>query len=337
MKLPKNTACHVASIVAGFALDLVLGDPPHWPHPVKVIGKQIAFEEKLLRKWAQAALANKSWPHDLKRTELLAGMALTASVAAVAPLVGAGGLALLNKVHPVLSFAAETVLCYQLLAARSLAQAAQNVYGKLSAGDVEGARFEVAMIVGRDTDSLDAEGIARATVETVAENTSDGVVAPLLYMGLGGAPAALFYKAVNTLDSMVGYKNDAYLNFGFASAKLDDMINYIPARITGVLMCASAGLARLDARGAWRIFWRDRLNHSSPNSAHAEAACAGALGVQLGGANSYFGQVVEKPTIGVASRPIEAEDIVRSVQLMGLTAVLGLIMAALSALGNKTR
>ena len=184
------------------------------------------------------------------------------------------------------------------------------------------------MIVGRDTDSLDEQGIARATVETIAENASDGVIAPMLYMAVGGVPGAMAYKAVNTLDSMVGYKNERYLNLGRAAAKLDDVVNYVPARVAGVLMCAAAHLAGFDAKRAWKVFRRDRRNHTSPNSAHTEAACAGALGVQLGGGNYYFGEYVEKPTIGDDVRPIEAEDIPRANKLMYVTAGLSLAAAA---------
>lgn len=321
-----------AAIVAGFALDVVLGDPPSWPHPVRLVGKQIEFEENLLRKYVLAEADSPEWPLDREKTEKLSGVALAVDVATLTPLATAGVLTLLGKANPVLSFVAEAFLCYQLLATRSLADAAHGVYGKLAAGDVDAARSEVAMIVGRDTDCLDEEGIARATVETVAENTADGVIAPLLFMGVGGAPGAMCYKAVNTLDSMVGYKNDRYKNVGWAGAKLDDVLNFVPARVTGVLMCAAAALTGDDALGARRVFMRDRLNHTSPNAAHAEAACAGALGVQLGGPNRYFGKVVKKPTIGDATRPLVADDIPRATRLMGVTALLGLGVSVLLSL-----
>ena len=203
------------------------------------------------------------------------------------------------------------------------------------AGDLPGARKAVSMIVGRDTDALDEQGVAKAAVETVAENVSDGVIAPLLFMSVGGAPAAAFYKAVNTLDSMVGYKNERYRNVGWASAKLDDVLNFVPARVSGALMCAAAQLTGLDAAGAWRVFKRDRRNHTSPNSAHTEAACAGALGVQLGGGHHYFGEYVEKPTIGDEKRSVEAEDIKRANKLMYATAGLGLGVAAAVGLLRK--
>ena len=330
---------HVVAMIAGFALDAALGDPHGWPHPVKLIGKQIDFEEGLLRKYvfAEAEKAGDAWPLDRVQTERLGGAALTADVAMAAPLVTWGALKLLDKVHPVCALVGESILCYQFLAARSLRDESMKVYDALEAGDLPAARKAVGMIVGRDTESLDEEGVAKAAVETVAENVSDGVVAPLLFMSLGGAPAAAFYKAVNTLDSMVGYKNERYANVGTASAKLDDVLNFVPARVSGALMCAAAQLTGLDAKGAWRIFKRDRRNHTSPNSAHTEAACAGALDVQLGGGHYYFGEYVEKPTIGDDVRPIETEDIKRANKLMYATAGLGLGVAAVLGLMRKGR
>lgn len=331
---------HILAMAAGFALDAAIGDPQGWPHPVRLVGKQIEFEEKLIDKYLldEADNAGDAWPLDRAQTERLAGMALAADVAMVSPFVTWIALRACQKVHPALAFAAESVLCYQLLAARSLRDESMKVHKQLQAGNLEGSRYAVSMIVGRDTDQLDEEGVARATVETIAENTSDGVVAPLLFMGVGGAPAAMAYKAVNTLDSMVGYKNERYINLGWAAAKLDDAVNFIPARVAGVLMCGAAKLTGLDARRAWRVFKRDRLNHTSPNSAHTEAACAGALDVQLGGGNYYFGKFVEKPTIGDDVRPIEAEDIPRANKLMYATAALGLgVAAGLGLLVSKVR
>ena len=321
---------HVGAMLAGFALDAVLGDPHGWPHPVRLVGKQIEFEEKLIDRYLlpEAEKAGDAWPLDRAQTERLAGVALAADVVSLSPLATFLALKAAGRVHPMLGFAAEAVLCYQLLAARSLCDESMNVHDELVRGDVEGARKAVSMIVGRDTDALDEEGIARAAVETVAENASDGVIGPLLAMGIAGAPGAMAYKAVNTLDSMVGYKNERYANLGWASAKLDDIVNIVPARVGGALMCAAAKLAGLDAKGACKVFLRDRLNHASPNSAHTEAACAGALGVQLGGGNVYFGKYVDKPTIGDATRPIEAADIERANKLMYATAALGLGLAA---------
>ena len=321
-------------MAAGFALDCLIGDPANWPHPVRIVGKQIEFEEGLIDKYLipEAEKAKDAWPLDRAQTEQLAGAALAIDVATVSPLVVWVALKACDRIHPALGFAAESFLCYQLLAARSLRDESMKVHDALVAGDLPGARKAVAMIVGRDTDRLDEEGVARAAVETVAENASDGVIAPLLFMGAGGAPAAMAYKAVNTLDSMVGYKNERYLNLGRAGAKLDDALNYIPARIAGVLMCGAARFAGMDAKRAWKVFVRDRRNHASPNSAHTEAACAGALGVQLGGGNYYFGTYVEKPTIGDDTRPIEARDIERANKLMYATAALGLGLATCAGL-----
>ena len=328
---------HIAAMAAGFALDAAIGDPHDWPHPVRLVGLQIELEEKLIDRYLLPAAdqAGDDWPLDKAQTEQLAGAALAADVALLSPLVVWLLLKACRRVHPALAFAAETVLCYQLVAARSLRDESMKVHDALAGGDLEKAREAVSMIVGRDTDQLDEEGVARAAVETIAENTSDGVVAPLLFMGAGGAPAAMAYKAVNTLDSMVGYKNDRYINVGRAAAKLDDVVNFIPARISGALMCAAAALTGDDAKRAWKVFKRDRLNHSSPNSAHTEAACAGALGIQLGGGNYYFGNYVEKPTIGDDTRPVEAADIPRANKLMYATAALGLGLAACIGLVRK--
>ena len=312
----------IIAIGAGFALDRLLGDPPTWPHPVRLIGKQIDWEENVLR---------ESFPDASPKVEKALGAAMVADVITTSVVATASILWFADKIHPAFATGVESFLCYQLLAAKSLRDESMKVQAALTDGTLPEAREAVSMIVGRDTANLDAEEVACAAVETVAENTSDGVVAPLLYMGLGGAPAAMAYKAINTMDSMVGYKNEKYLNFGWAAAKLDDIANFVPARVSGALMCAAAQLTGLDAKGAWRVFKRDRRNHTSPNSAHTEAACAGALGVQLGGGHYYFGEYVAKPTIGDDSRPIEVEDIKRANKLMYATAGLGL--AASAALG----
>ena len=326
---------NIAALGIGFTLDCLLGDPPNLPHPVRLVGKQIDFEEGLVRKYVLSEFDGddtpEGWPFSLAQTERLCGYALLFDVALLSPLVVWGLLKVCDKVHPALALGVESLVCYQLLAARSLRDESMKVHDALEAGPIEQARQAVSMIVGRDTDELDEAGVARAAVETVAENASDGVIAPMLYMAVGGAPAMMLYKAVNTLDSMVGYKNEKYANLGYASAKTDDVLNFVPARVAGALMCAAAGLVGYDAAGAWRVFKRDRLAHSSPNSAHTEAACAGALGVQLGGRNRYFGAYVDKPTIGDADHPVEVEDITRANRLMYATAALGLACA--SALG----
>ena len=233
---------------------------------------------------------------------------------------------LCGQIHPYLAFAGETLLCYQLLAARALRDESVKVYKALRDGTLEEARKAVSMIVGRDTDRLDEIGVAKAAVETVAENASDGVIAPLLFLAIGGAPLGVLYKSINTMDSMVGYKNDRYLYFGRAAAKLDDLVNFIPARLAGVLLCLAARPAGFDGRNAWRIFRRDRKNHKSPNSAHTEAAAAGALDVQLAGSSYYFGKLVEKPTIGDPLRPVEPADILRCNRLMYAGTFLAMVL-----------
>ena len=227
---------------------------------------------------------------------------------------------------PWLGLAVQMFWCGQALAAKGLAQESMNVHKELVKGDLPAARKAVSRIVGRDTQNLTAEGVTKAAVETVAENASDGVIAPLLYMLIGGAPLALTYKAINTMDSMLGYKNEKYLYFGRIPAKLDDAANYLPSRLAGLLWCAAAALTGNSAKGAWRIWRRDRRNHASPNSAQTESACAGALGVQLAGPAYYFGEYYPKPTIGDAMRPIEPEDIRRANKMMYAESLLALLL-----------
>ena len=231
--------------------------------------------------------------------------------------------------HPLLGLTVQMFWCGQALAAKGLVQESMNVYRELTKPDLPAARIAVSRIVGRDTQALTAEGVTKAAVETVAENASDGVIAPLLYMLLGGAPLALTYKAINTMDSMVGYKNTQYLYFGRAAAKLDDVANYLPSRIAALLWVAAAALTGNDARNAWRIWRRDRHNHASPNSAQTESACAGALNVQLAGPAYYFGEYYPKPTIGDAVRPIEPEDIRRADRMMYAESLLALALGLL--------
>ena len=231
--------------------------------------------------------------------------------------------------HPLLGLAVQMFWCGQALAAKGLVQESMNVCRELTKPDLPAARAAVSRIVGRDTAALTAEGVTKAAVETVAENASDGVIAPLLYMLLGGAPLALTYKAINTMDSMVGYKNTQYLYFGRAAAKLDDIANYLPSRIAALLWVAAAALTGNDARSAWRIWRRDRRNHASPNSAQTESACAGALNVQLAGPAYYFGEYYPKPTIGDAVRPIEPEDIRRADRMMYAESLLALALGLL--------
>ena len=302
------------AVLGGFGLDLLLADPAWMPHPVVGMGRAIAALESGLRRLFPATPAG----------ERAAGRVL----AAVLPLgvfgLSAGALALAYRLHPAAGFALELLWCWQALALRGLADESGKVYAQLAKGDLPAARRAVSRIVGRDTGSLTAAGVTKAAVETVAENFSDGVAAPLFYLLIGGAPLGLAYKAVNTMDSMVGYKNKTYLHFGRAAARLDDAANFLPSRLAALLWIGAAGLAGFDGRGAWRIWRRDRLRHASPNSAQTESACAGALGVQLAGPAWYFGEYYDKPTIGDDTRPVEPADILRADRMLYLAGFLAL-------------
>ena len=295
-----------AAVLGGFVLDLLFGDPAWLPHPVVYMGKAISALERRLR-----ARLPRTPQGELLGGAILA-FCLPVGTFLLTSLVCLGAAAL----SPWLGLAVQMFWCGQALAAKGLVQESTNVYAELKKGSLPAARKAVSRIVGRDTEALTAEGVTRAAVETVAENASDGVIAPLLYMLLGGAPLALTYKAINTMDSMVGYKNEKYLYFGRAAAKLDDVANYIPSRLAALLWIMAAAFTRNDAKGAWRIWRRDRRNHASPNSAQTESACAGALGVQLAGPAYYFGEYYPKPTIGDPLRPIEPEDILRADRMM---------------------
>ena len=301
---------HISAFFFGFILDMIFGDPHGFPHPVRLMGGLIsALEKRLLD------MGNRNPDRELKNGKLLAAAVLL-SVSAVSSAVFIAAY----FAHPIFGACAEAFMTYQILAAKGLKSESMKVFDRLERDDLSGARKEVSMIVGRDTDNLDAEGVTKAAVETVAENTSDGVVAPMLYCAVGGPVLGLMYKAVNTMDSMIGYKNDKYLYFGRAAAKLDDAANFLPARISAVFMLFSAFIGGFDFKNALRIYKRDRLKHSSPNSAHTEAVCAGALGVRLAGDAVYFGKTVKKPFIGEALRKIEPEDIRRANRLMYFTA-----------------
>lgn len=310
-------------VILAFALDGLLGDPYGWPHPVRGIGRMIAKAESLLRN----LLPRSKWGEHLGGGILV--IAIGGSTYTLTWLLLAG----LERVSAAAAFLAEVWLCYQILAARSLQQESRRVYEALAKGDLQAARAAVAMIVGRDTQKLDFEGVTKAAIETVAENTSDGVIAPLFYMLLGGAPLGLLYKSINTMDSMLGYKNARYQYFGWCAAKLDDLANLLPARLSGLFMVLAAFILGYDGRQAWQIFRRDRLRHASPNSAHTEAACAGALGIQLAGDAYYFGQLHAKPTIGDANRPVEDKDIIRANRLMIGSTILAIIILGIIRLG----
>ena len=301
---------HISAFFFGFILDMIFGDPQGFPHPVRLMGGLIsALEKRLLD------MENRNPDRELKNGKFLAAAVLL-SVSAVSSAVFIAAY----FAHPILGACAEAFMTYQILAAKGLKSESMKVFDRLERDDLSGARKAVSMIVGRDTDNLDAEGVTKAAVETVAENTSDGVVAPMLYCAVGGPVLGLMYKAVNTMDSMIGYKNDKYLYFGRAAAKMDDAANFIPARISAVFMLFSAFIGGFDFKNALRIYKRDRLKHSSPNSAHTEAVCAGALGVRLAGDAVYFGKTVKKPFIGEALRKIEPKDIRRANRLMYFTA-----------------
>ena len=313
---------HMLAFFLGFLLDLALGDPYHLPHPIRLIGRLISGLEKCLL--GKADIRNR-------KSEYKKGVALAVVVPAITIAIALALLTGAYCLHPVAGIAVETVMTWQILAVKCLKVESMKVYGCLKEGDLEGARKAVSMIVGRDTDVLDEAGVAKAAIETVAENTSDGVIAPMLYAALGGPVLGFFYKAVNTMDSMVGYKNERYLYFGRAAARLDDFVNFIPARISAYLMMTAAfcGGETFSGTRAWKIYQRDKRKHASPNSAQTEAVCAGALGIQLAGDASYFGETVRKPTIGDAMRKVEYEDIKRANRLMYLTAWLGEIVCLL--------
>ncbi|MCD8083763.1 MAG: adenosylcobinamide-phosphate synthase CbiB [Clostridiales bacterium] len=306
----------LAAAWIGACLDAVIGDPEGWWHPVRAIGWLISALEKELRRVFPCTPGG----------ELAAGCVLAATVPACA--VGASAVILLaaGRLHPYLRFACMCLMCGQLLAAKSLRTESMKVCRALEKDDVEGARRAVSRIVGRDTENLSEKGIIRAAVETVAENASDGVTAPLLWMLCFGPVGGFFYKAVNTMDSMVGYRNETYLYFGRAAARLDDVVNWIPARLTALAFVLAAFLiSGCDGRRAWRIWRRDRRRHASPNSAQGESACEGAIGVRLAGTASFFGTLHEKPWIGDDVRPVTADDI-RSANALMQTAYLLILL-----------
>ena len=308
----------LAALIVGYGLDLLLGDPSFLYHPIRVIGNLIALLEKWLR---------KVFPKTPKG-ELAGGVFLVILVC----LAGYGVPALLLfaafKIHPVIGFLLEVLWCWQIPATKCLKDESMKVYQKLKENDLPGARYAVSMIVGRDTENLSETGVTKAAVETIAENTSDGVIAPLLFLAIGGPALGFLYKSINTMDSMLGYKNDKYLYFGRCAAKLDDVLNFIPARISGCLLTLAAYLLPgADGKNAWRIFLRDRRKHASPNSAHGEAACAGALHLRLAGDAWYFGVLHKKQFIGDNDREIVPEDIWKASLLMFLAE--GILMVVL--------
>lgn len=304
------------ALVTGAVIDLIVGDP-HWlPHPVVLIGKLISALEKLLR---------RIFPKT-ERGENAAGGMLWVIVCAVSFLAAAALLMLCYHFSKWLGFGVESIMCWQCLAARSLRDESMKVKKTLDTGDFEASRRAVSMIVGRDTAALDEKAVARAAVETVAENTSDGVIAPLLFLAIGGGPLGMLYKAVNTMDSMLGYTEEPYKNFGLVPAKADDIFNFIPARLSALIMLLGGGLLGFDLKNGWKIFRRDRYKHASPNSAQTESVMAGLLGLRLAGDAYYHGVLHKKEFIGDPIREIEPEDIRRSNRVMFMTAALALVL-----------
>ena len=311
---------HIFAFIAGFVLDLLIGDPHFIPHPVRLIGSLISFCDKRLNCDAGYNISEKKLNLiKYKRGMLLAFTVIFATFAISVIIIVAA-----NSINLYAGVIAEAVMTWQILATKCLRVESMRVYDALRTDGVDAGRRAVSMIVGRDTSVLDAAGVTRAAVETIAENTSDGVIAPMLYTAIGGPVLGFVYKAVNTMDSMLGYKNDKYMYFGRFAARLDDVVNFIPARISAYLMIAAAfiGGRQFDGKNAYRIFKRDRFNHASPNSAQTESVCAGALRVQLAGDAVYFGKLVKKKYIGDGLREIENEDIKRANRLMYITAFL---------------
>lgn len=301
-------------------MDLLLGDPYWLPHPIRLIGNWISFLEKRLL--GSKTEEKHTTPEQEKRRGMLLVLAVLSSTVFVTAVLLLGAY----RLHPYLGAVIESIMTYQILATKCLKVESMKVYQELKKGDIAASRKAVSMIVGRDTECLDETGVAKAAIETVAENTSDGVIAPMIFTAIGGPILGFFYKAVNTMDSMVGYKNEKYQYFGSAAAKFDDVVNYIPARLSAWLMILASAITHMDWKNAKKIFLRDRYNHKSPNSAQTESVMAGALDVQLAGDAWYFGKLCKKPTIGDAIREIEPEDIRRSHTLLYMTAVLALVV-----------
>ena len=306
----------LCALFIGFGIDLIVGDPHSIPHPVIFIGKLISAIEKVVR---------KIFPKTV-RGENVAGCVLWLLVVVISTVVPALLLWLCYGLNTWLGLALESIMCWQILATKSLKDESMKVYAALKTGNIEKSRYAVSMIVGRDTENLDDKAVARAAVETVAENTSDGIVAPLIFLAIGGAPLGFFYKAVNTMDSMLGYVEMPYKNIGLVPAKMDDVMNFIPSRLSALTMLLAGWLLKLNVKNGWKIFRRDRFNHASPNSAQTESVCAGLLGLRLAGDAWYHGELHKKKFIGDALREIEYEDIQRACRLLYVTAVLSLIL-----------
>lgn len=301
-------------MLVGFVIDIFIGDPYNFPHPIRAIGTLISKLENFVR----------SRFKNLRK----GGFFLALTVLIVSTLIPLAVLFVCYKINIFFGLAVESVMCWQLVAARCLQKESMKVCHAVEEKNIEKARQAVSMIVGRDTDVLDETGIVKAAVETVAENTSDGVTAPIMYIALGGAPLGFFYKAANTMDSMIGYTNEKYIDIGRFAAKLDDVLNFIPSRLTALVMILSAYMLGADGKNAARIWKRDRRKHASPNSAQTESVCAGALDIRLAGDAYYFGELHKKEFIGDDIRTPESEDIRRANRLMYCTSVIVLIVGA---------
>ena len=310
-----NKLILVMKIWIAYVLDLIFGDPQNIIHPVQVIGKMISSGEKFLL-GENSGLSRKY--------KFFAGMILNITVISLTYEI----TYLIRRIseNSIIFTVAEIYLMYTIFSINSLAREGNRVYNILKEGNIERARKDLSYLVSRDTGTMDEKMIIRSTMETISENTVDGIVAPMLYMFLGGLPLSMTYKAINTFDSMVGYKNEKYMDFGKFSAKLDDVANFIPARITGILIVIASMILGYDYKNSLKIFIRDRKNHSSPNSGHAEAGVAGALGVQFGGRVSYFGKEVDKPVIGDKIKDFELEDIKKNIKIMYATSFLSLVL-----------
>ena len=306
----------LVALVMGYILDLIFGDPYWMPHPVRFIGNLISILEKVIRRFMPKT----------KRGEYIGGIILTVMVVSISMVIPLVIILMAKSINTYLALTVETFMCYQILATKSLKIESMKVYDELAKNDLPSARKAVSMIVGRDTKDLTFSGVAKAAVETVAENTSDGIIAPMIFIAIGGAPMGFFYKAINTMDSMVGYKNEKYMNFGRFAAKLDDVVNYLPARISAYQMILSSFFLRYDYKNAFKIYKRDRYNHASPNSAQTESVCAGALDVQLAGNAYYFGKLYEKPTIGDDIREINYDDIKKANRLLYCTSIISIVI-----------
>lgn len=306
----------LVALVMGYILDLIFGDPYWMPHPVRFIGNLISILEKVIRRFMPKT----------KRGEYIGGIILTVMVVSISMVIPLVIILMAKSINTYLALTVETFMCYQILATKSLKVESMKVYDELEKNDLPSARKAVSMIVGRDTKDLTFSGVAKAAVETVAENTSDGIIAPMIFIAIGGAPMGFFYKAINTMDSMVGYKNEKYMNFGRFAAKLDDVVNYLPARISAYQMILSSFFLRYDYKNAFKIYKRDRYNHASPNSAQTESVCAGALDIQLAGNAYYFGKLYEKPTIGDNIREINYDDIKKANRLLYCTSFISIVI-----------